>query len=110
LEQLTYLLTYLLTASLKSGARFWRAPDSIKLTEIAARKSAKLPFPEFLRSVPGTKRLIDQDLTVFVNVEPVGDIMVLNDLFTRTFHLYKSDEYHKLNAFFVYTNLCIKFN
>ncbi len=36
--------------------------------------------------------------------------MVLNDLFTRTFHLYKSDEYHKLNAFFVYTNLCIKFN
>jgi hypothetical protein len=30
------------------SARF----DKIKLTEIAARKSAKLPFPKFLRSVP----------------------------------------------------------
>jgi hypothetical protein len=28
-------------------------PDSIKLTEIVARKSAKLPFPEFLQSVLG---------------------------------------------------------
>jgi hypothetical protein len=36
----------------KIGARFWQAPDSIKLTEIAARKSAKLPFPKFLLSVP----------------------------------------------------------
>jgi hypothetical protein len=36
----------------KIWSRFWRAPDSIKLTEIAARKSAKLPFPKFLRSVP----------------------------------------------------------
>jgi hypothetical protein len=32
--------------------RFWRAPDSIKLKEIVARKSAKLPFPKFLWSVP----------------------------------------------------------
>jgi hypothetical protein len=46
--------------------------------------------------------------TVFVNVEPVGDIMVLNDLFTRSFHLCKSDERHKLNAVFVYRNLCVK--
>jgi hypothetical protein len=37
----------------KIGPRFWWAPDLIKLTEIAARKSAKLPFPEFLQSVPG---------------------------------------------------------
>jgi hypothetical protein len=33
-------------------SQFWQAPESIKLTEIAARKSAKLPFPKFLLSVP----------------------------------------------------------
>jgi hypothetical protein len=41
---------------------FWQAPVN-KLTEIAARKLAKLPFPKFLQSVPGFRAALSKVVT-----------------------------------------------